>query len=912
MELGQAHGLRGLGTLARVVGPTTVTHVSRCLARVAEEDIAGEEDVIRCPVCRKSFGDVVSESQMTRHVDACLCQPDDGVVAEGYARADPAGAPEDIDLVDLLDGNDSGDDGQAMPSIHSPRTFSTIIVGRRHGNVASETLRHGLDVRIALEMNNPHDVNALLCTIPSGAVIGHLPAVVAAELGPLLRTGIIKHVGGVVVRDAGRFENVMVSVAVSTGGDHDAGFVESIVQSLRSIAIDHMKSLVEAPRRFLYRLNHIFETVEEIEQRALGDAEGNLLKAWKQLPSPARLLFARLAMRNKTHFASNKVVANNVSDVQGAVLQLIAAGVCRPLDVSDLKSCPASRATDVINDVYLNKTELIEALVEVGRPPESNARRDELVTALVTYLRTPSQLKWSFVVAPSKTTPFTARDPAKIVANACGTVFNIDAHHLLAFHRVLRLYFLNEGQSLHQLHAVDAGAMRYPPFPITREREVFRDRIQFVEYEQALAHGHQLIDAIERSGKSATVSPNEAIDAALSHVWDFLDSERMKIAPDETTPPFLAQYNAGWLYAVMATVGIGILEKKKAYRTAVDRIQQLLGGFHCPERRGYWWVRLSINLEHLGRPKDSLELAETALADPSIAAHERLTLRKRVLKLSKPPRRWIKPAWVKEMPPEPRRVTIAAKPLARGSSGPRVRYESADSVEELALQHYASDEGGNFDGIHSESSVFTTIFTLILWPALFDIPVPDVFRTALQTAPLDLGHPGFYERRSSQIEEILSAVEGGHAPRLMQHTWDAYHGTLARGIGSTWNNWDISTLQCITECIGGRGLAAICRILARDYATMSSGMPDLLLWNAEIGVAKLSEVKSANDVLSDKQRVWINELERAGVDVEVIDVKHVRDSRDGSRGRDGAGKRPRTVVPAARRIRSDRIIDFIL
>ena len=96
---------------------------------------------------------------------------------------------------------------------------------------------------------------------------------------------------------------------------------------------------------------------------------------------------------------------------------------------------------------------------------------------------------------------------------------------------------------------------------------------------------------------------------------------------------------------------------------------------------------------------------------------------------------------------------------------------------------------------------------------------------------------------------------------------------------------------------------------------MSSGMPDLLLWNAEIGVAKLSEVKSANDVLSDKQRVWINELERAGVDVEVIDVKHVRDSRDGSRGsrgRDGAGKRPRTVVPAARRIRSDRIIDFIL
>jgi Fanconi-associated nuclease 1 len=206
-----------------------------------------------------------------------------------------------------------------------------------------------------------------------------------------------------------------------------------------------------------------------------------------------------------------------------------------------------------------------------------------------------------------------------------------------------------------------------------------------------------------------------------------------------------------------------------------------------------------------------------------------------------------------------------------------LRFEGADDasaafVEEIALQHYASDEGGNFDGIHSESSVFTTLFVLILWQAMFDVTVPDVFRTSLQTAPLDLGHPGFYECRSNEIEEILSLVEGGQAPRLIQHTWDAHHGTLARGIAGTWDSWDVSTLQCIATCIGGKGLAAICRILAREYATMCSGMPDLLLWNAERGVAKLSEVKSTNDVLSDKQRVWINELERAGVDVEVCRV----------------------------------------
>lgn len=872
---GMNQQLRGLGTLTRIVGPTAANHVSRCLARVAEEDASWQEDAIRCPVCRKSFGDVVSESQMARHMEACPCRPEDGFAAAEAIIVDPTVAPDVIDLVEDDDAAEVGNDDPTTLSTHpSSGTFSTVIVGRRYGAVASETLRRGLDVRISLEMNNPHDHNALLCTNPSGAAIGHLPALVAAKLGPLLRQQIVKRVRGVVMRDAGRHENVMVSVRVSLGGDNDVGVAESIVQSLRSIAEDHKDSLVKAPKRFLHRLNHIVETVEVIEGRALGDAEVDLLKAWKQLPPPARLLFARLAMRNKTYFASNKVIANDVSDVQRAVRQLTSAGVCRPFDVSDLKSNPASTAKAVINDVYLNKTELMEALVEVGKPPKSNATRDELVASLVASVVQPSR-KWSFVVGPSKAKPSAARTPVEVVTDSCGTVFSIAARHLLAFHRVLRLYFLNEGQTLHQLHAVDAGAMRFPPFSITREREVFRNHNEFVEYELALAHGHQLIEAIDR-GKSAG-SPNEAIDAALSPVWDFLDSGKGKIPPDETTPPFLTQYNAAWVYNVMATVGISILEKKKDYRSAIERIQQLLGGFHCPERRGYWWIRLSINLEHLGRPKDSLELAETALADPSIAAHERLTLRKRVLKLSKPPRRWTKPAWEREMPPEPRSVTITARQLATGSNGPRLRFEGADDasaafVEEIALQHYASDEGGNFDGIHSESSVFTTLFVLILWQAMFDVTVPDVFRTSLQTAPLDLGHPGFYECRSNEIEEILSLVEGGQAPRLIQHTWDAHHGTLARGIAGTWDSWDVSTLQCIATCIGGKGLAAICRILAREYATMCSGMPDLLLWNAERGVAKLSEVKSTNDVLSDKQRVWINELERAGVDVEVCRV----------------------------------------
>ena len=48
-------------------------------------------------------------------------------------------------------------------------------------------------------------------------------------------------------------------------------------------------------------------------------------------------------------------------------------------------------------------------------------------------------------------------------------------------------------------------------------------------------------------------------------------------------------------------------------------------------------------------------------------------------------------------------------------------------VEELALQYYAGG-GGGWQGVHSVSGIWLTIFWLLLWDALF-ANVPDVFRT---------------------------------------------------------------------------------------------------------------------------------------------------------------------------------------
>lgn len=56
-------------------------------------------------------------------------------------------------------------------------------------------------------------------------------------------------------------------------------------------------------------------------------------------------------------------------------------------------------------------------------------------------------------------------------------------------------------------------------------------------------------------------------------------------------------------------------------------------------------MRLSIDLEHMGRPNESLSTAEGGAIDPWVRAGSKFALQRRVLRLSKPPRRWKVPSY---------------------------------------------------------------------------------------------------------------------------------------------------------------------------------------------------------------------------------------------------------------------------
>ena len=79
-------------------------------------------------------------------------------------------------------------------------------------------------------------------------------------------------------------------------------------------------------------------------------------------------------------------------------------------------------------------------------------------------------------------------------------------------------------------------------------------------------------------------------------------------------------------------------------------------------------------------------------------------------------------------------MNVRGRPL-NCKTGAKNRYYGYDgeqcSVEHLALQYYASDEGGGWHGVHTESGIWLTVFGLLMWDILF-ADVPDVFRTRFQ------------------------------------------------------------------------------------------------------------------------------------------------------------------------------------
>ena len=187
------------------------------------------------------------------------------------------------------------------------------------------------------------------------------------------------------------------------------------------------------------------------------------------------------------------------------------------------------------------------------------------------------------------------------------------------------------------------------------------------------------------------------------------------------------------------------------------------------------------------------------------------------------------------------------------------------TVEEMCLSDYRRK---GWKGYHAEGGIIRTLFAYLFYDVLF-LSIPNVFQTAYQACPLDLHTDVFYAARASEINRRLVEIANGAAPRIVREVHAAQFARRTCIVGLRWE-FALDDVAELAACFNGDALALVCKVMAQEYRQRGGGLPDLLLWRTEPTPEVLfSEVKSANDRLSDTQRMWIHVLTGAGVRVAV-------------------------------------------
>ncbi len=208
------------------------------------------------------------------------------------------------------------------------------------------------------------------------------------------------------------------------------------------------------------------------------------------------------------------------------------------------------------------------------------------------------------------------------------------------------------------------------------------------------------------------------------------------------------------------------------------------------------------------------------------------------------------------------------------------------SVEAMCLSHYRHVLG--YKGYHSEGGILRTLFGLLFYDILFFNPyIPNVFQTAYQTCPLDLHTDSFFSARMPEILGRVNQICNGEASELIQSVWDQEVERKTCIIGVRWDGFEREDLLELVSSFDGQALGTVMLVMAQEYQSRGGGVPDLVLWKVfdrdskegtngggdsgrkAKGEVVFSEVKSANDRLSDTQRLWISVLLSAGVKVEL-------------------------------------------
>lgn len=603
----------------------------------------------------------------------------------------------------------------------------------------------------------------------------------------------------------------------------------------------------------------------------LVDNEAGLLETLYALPDDPQRLFIRLFLRKDGWVRQCKLSYDEVDVDKGErllftkkLVDVLGKTVDKIITIESDHDDDKTDEAVMLGLLALDDLRRIWTALEIGKKRIPD-KRDQLVQDI---LAVPARVTKNRLVSTDGCLKVKRACISKqnVLKEVCGPVIRLNPTVNTQLAQMISgLFFLNttlvdESYMLTMNNAIlaDLNRHRYPHYALTDPLLIFPTRQRWLDFDAALHQEKHLVVMLEslRKGIGMFIEPAKKLfDEALE-------------ATEEVPCYFLRRYMPGWVHCRSLSNLAGELEKEGLFEEAVALYRHLLNQkTYCNGGRGKWWDRLALDVHrHLKQLGEAEQACIDGLADPHVRTASRYALQHRLAAIQNgkngkhihdPPVVCIDAG---ELYPSSSESALGGKKILF-----KLRSGKPGSVEAFALEHFA--ESGGWSGLHSESSVFTTIFALLFWDILFGPTANGVFPTAFQTAPLDLSTDAFYADRRAVIDERLAKTAADLEWCCQQITdmFEEHHGELVTGV--RWEDPDgehCALLCSIITHLGRKPLSVILRQLAEDYRHATAGMPDLVLWReVEKGEKNLMlvEVKSARDKLSDAQRHWYSILQ---------------------------------------------------
>lgn len=198
----------------------------------------------------------------------------------------------------------------------------------------------------------------------------------------------------------------------------------------------------------------------------------------------------------------------------------------------------------------------------------------------------------------------------------------------------------------------------------------------------------------------------------------------------------------------------------------------------------------------------------------------------------------------------------------------RLPLEANKSVEQAVIAHLTTQ---GIQAFHVENRLFTGLFALLYWPAIF-APVPGAFFHPFQAGPADLYRPEFQASRQALIDACTAQLETGDYRETIQARLAQKQNIRCHLI-----HWPSMTEERVNACltlVPAEHLKQVFLHMLKDLRYHRRGLPDLICFDWQARRYQLIEVKGPGDRLQDHQRLWLECFQAQGIPASVYRIEY--------------------------------------